>query len=223
MVSSISGTGSAFPPEAAPPTKELGRDSFVRLLLTQLQSQDPTAPQSSEAFVAQLAQFTTVELLERQAGHMEALLVAQAAGNQTAVAGLVGKDVSFRADSITTTTTGEVRDFSLEVPSSADAVIVSIKDEDGRVVRTMNLGPRAAGRSDLAFDGLSDKGTPLPPGTYSMEVIATKNGVAVDASLLGRGSVSGVSFLEGVAELLVDGRRIRLPDVVEINVARDSN
>jgi len=223
MVSSISGTtGSAIPPVAAPPTKELGRDSFVRLLLTQLQSQDPTAPQSSEAFVAQLAQFTTVELLERQAGHMEALLVAQAAGNQTAVASLVGKDVSFRADTITTTSAGEVRDFSLEVPSSADAVIVSITDDSGRVVRTMNLGPRDAGRTDMAFDGLSDNGTPLPPGSYSMQVIATKNGTPTEASLLERGAVTGVSFLDGVAELLVGGRRIRLPDVVEINVARDA-
>ncbi|HEY1098330.1 MAG TPA: flagellar hook assembly protein FlgD [Myxococcota bacterium] len=219
MVSAVSGQ-TAFPTGNTDSTKsknELGKDSFVRLLLTQLQSQDPTAPQSSEQFVAQLAQFTQVELAEKQAGHMESLLVAQAAGNQTAVAGLVGKDVSFSAESITTKEAGEQRDLSLQLPSDADSVVVSITDKNGKVVRTIDVGPSSAGKSDFTFDGMDTSGNPLPAGDYTIKVVAKKGEATVPASVLERGPVQGVSFVDGVAQLLVNGRKVSLPDVLEVN------
>jgi flagellar basal-body rod modification protein FlgD len=221
MVSSIAGASSPTPVQAKEPSRELGRDSFLRLLLTQLQSQDPTSPQSSEAFVAQLAQFTTVELMERQSGHLEALLVAEAAGNQLQVASLVGKDVSFAADVMTTTSAGEQRTLQLDLPASAESVVVTVKDGEGRVVRTMTLGPRPSGRSEFTFDGMNNTGEPLPPGDYSFSVVATAGGKPVDATILQRGSVDGVTFVDGVAQLLVNGRKVRLPDVLEINRVAD--
>jgi flagellar basal-body rod modification protein FlgD len=213
MVSSIAGASPTPPPTSGEPKSELGRDSFVRLLLTQLQSQDPTSPQSSEAFVAQLAQFTTVELMEKQAGHLEALLVAEAAGNQLGVASLVGKEVSFAANTITTTTAGEPRDLTIDLPSSAENVVVTVKDAEGRVVRTVNLGAR----------GLDNAGEPLPPGDYSFSVVATASGKPVEATILQHGAVDGVSFIDGVAQLLVGGRKVGLPDVIEINKAGEAS
>jgi flagellar basal-body rod modification protein FlgD len=220
MVSSVSSSSSSAGPPTTTATgndSKLGKDAFVKLLLTQLQSQDPTEPQKNEAFIAQLAQFTTIELMEKQAGHLESLLVAQAAGNQTAVAGLVGKDVSFSADTITTKTAGETRDLSVQLPSNANNVLVSVLDKDGKVLRTMQIGPRAAGKSDFTFDGLDASGNPLPPGSYTLKLVADQNKTAVEGSILQTGSVTGVSFAEGVAQLLVNGERIGLPDVLEIN------
>jgi flagellar basal-body rod modification protein FlgD len=220
MVSSVSSSSAS--PAGTPTTatgndSKLGKDAFVRLLLTQLQSQDPTEPQKNEAFIAQLAQFTTIELMEKQSGHLESLLVAQAAGNQTAVSGLVGKDVAFSADTITTKTAGEPRDLSVQLPSAANNVLVSVLDEKGNVLRTMQIGPRAAGKSDFSFDGMDSKGNPLPPGKYTLKLVADQNKTAVVGSILQSGSVTGVSFLEGVAQLIVNGERISLPDVLEIN------
>jgi flagellar basal-body rod modification protein FlgD len=219
MVSSVSSSSAS--PAGTPTTtgndSKLGKDAFVRLLLTQLQSQDPTEPQKNEAFIAQLAQFTTVELMEKQTGHLESLLVAQAAGNQTAVSGLVGKDVSFSADTITTKSAGEARDLSVQLPSAANNVLVSVLDDKGNVLRTMQIGPRGAGKSDFSFDGMDSKGNPLPPGKYTLKLVADQNKTAVEGSILQTGSVTGVSFLEGVAQLIVNGERISLPDVLEIN------
>jgi len=217
MVSSIAGASSPTPSQAKETGQELGRDSFLRLLLTQLQSQDPTSPQSSEAFVAQLAQFTTVELMERQSGHLEALLVAEAAGNQLQVASLVGKDVSFAADVITTTSAGEQRELHIDLPAPAESVIVTVKDDQGQVVRTMTLGPRSAGQSAFSFDGMNNNGEPLPPGDYHFSVVATGSGKPIDATILQRGAVDGVSFIDGIAQLLVEGRKVGLPDVIEIS------
>lgn len=205
----------------AAPKQELGKDSFVKLLLTQLQSQDPTAPQSSQEFVAQLAQFTSVELMQQQNSNLESLLVATAAANQTNVSSLVGKDVSFAGDKIELKQAGDRKDMSVNLGAAADDVVVSIVDKSGKTVRTMHLGPHDAGSVDAPFDGLADDGTPLPPGEYDVKVVATKNENPVDATVLQRGHVSGVSFAEGAAQLLVDGELVHLPDVLEIHERSD--
>lgn len=219
MVQSVSSSPLSQPSESssATPKQELGRDSFVRLLLTQLQSQDPTAPQSSAEFVAQLAQFTSVELQQRQSDNLESLLMATAASNQTQTSTLVGKDVVFGADSITLAKPGESKSLGVELAGPADSIVVSVTDSSGKVVRTMQLPAHDAGRVDVAFDGFGDDGSPLPAGKYDLKVVAMQGTKPVDATLLERGSVTGVSFIDGVAQLLVDGDKIRLPDVVEIH------
>ena len=85
-------------PSSTTPTgnSELGKTEFLKLMMAQLANQDPTSPQSNEAFIAQLAQFATVELMQSQNQNLEQLIVAQTAGNQTGVAALIGKDVVFR-------------------------------------------------------------------------------------------------------------------------------
>ena len=55
-------TATALPP-ATPKKDPLGRDAFLNLLVTQLQHQDPTAPQADGEFIAQLAQFSSLEQL----------------------------------------------------------------------------------------------------------------------------------------------------------------
>lgn len=220
MVSSVS--TSPFSTTTPPPTaakQELGKDSFVKLLLTQLQSQDPTAPQSSEEFVAQLAQFTSVELMQQQNSNLESLLMATAAANQTGVSTLVGKDVAFASDTMKLTAAGEVKELGVNLAGPADSVMVSVVDSSGKTVRTMQLGAQAAGKVDVSFDGRGDDGEPLPKGDYTLKVIARQGDKDVDASILQRGHVDGVSFIDGVAALLVGGLKIRLPDVVEINEA----
>lgn len=217
MVSAVS---SSIPSPLSQPaggaSGELGKDAFVRLLLTQLQSQDPTAPQSSEAFVAQLAQFTTVELAQQQNSNLESLLLATAASNQTAVSTLVGKDVAFASDTMKLTESGEARDLRVRLDGAATDVVVSVVDKSGKTVRTIDMGAQN-GDADLAFDGLAADGTPLPPGEYTLKVVAQNDGAEVGASVLQRGHVEGVSFIDGVATLLVGGLKIRLPDVVEIH------
>jgi flagellar basal-body rod modification protein FlgD len=61
-------------------TKDLGKDAFLQLLVTQLQNQDPLQPQDNSAFLAQLAQFTSVESLEQIKTDMSSLLSLVQAG-----------------------------------------------------------------------------------------------------------------------------------------------
>ena len=208
-------------PSTSTPTgsSRLGKDEFLKLMMAQLGHQDPTAPQSNEAFIAQLAQFATVELMQTQNSNLEQLLVAQAAGNQTAVAQLVGKDVMFRTGELSLAADGTSPPLSVTLPKEAGNVVVNIKDDSGKVVRTLQLGAHAAGSFDVSWDGRDDQGNPLPAGSYSFEVSATAtDGTVMDGIVSGaRGHVDGVSFANGAPVLLVGSLQIALGDVVEVS------
>jgi flagellar basal-body rod modification protein FlgD len=201
----------------------LGKDEFVKLMMAQLSHQDPTAPQSNEAFVAQLAQFASVELAQTTNANLEALIVAQAASNQTGVAQLVGKDVVFRTDQIAVGDDGAITEMNATLPKEAGNVVVSIKDASGNVVRTMQMGAQHAGKLDIPWDGCDDAGLELPPGNYTFSVSATgTDGAVMDDIVVGvRGHVDGVSFANGAPELIIGSLKIPLGDVVEIAEASE--
>lgn len=196
---------------------ELGKDEFVKLLMAQLGNQDPTSPMDSQAFVAQLAQFASLEQLQGVGSRLDSLLVAQASANQTATASLVGKDLVYRTDSVRLENGGGGRVMA-ELASPASTVTITVTDTAGTVVRTVRLGAAEAGAFDYAWDGLDDQGRKLPDGDYSVKVAAAdEKGKSIELEQRGRAIVSGVSFANGYPELIVAGKRIKLSDVVEIH------
>jgi flagellar basal-body rod modification protein FlgD len=75
---------------ATPTNASLGQSDFLKILMTQLQFQDPMKPMDNQAFLAQMAQFTTLEMTQQQNDKTETLLTLQAA---TQAIGLIGKQV----------------------------------------------------------------------------------------------------------------------------------
>lgn len=77
-------------------TRDLGKDAFLKLLVTQLQNQDPLAPQDNSAFIAQLAQFSSLESLQQIKDDMTALreLFEAGLGTTSASAGQAQKSAS---------------------------------------------------------------------------------------------------------------------------------
>lgn len=207
-------------PSSTTPTgnSELGKTEFLKLMMAQLANQDPTSPQSNEAFIAQLAQFATVELMQSQNQNLEQLIVAQTAGNQTGVAALIGKDVVFRTGELSLSADGSSMPITATLPEDAATMLVSIKDENGKVVRTINQGAQQAGSVDVQWDGLDQLGNPLPVGTYTVDVVATAmDGTVIDGIRVGaRGHVDGISFENGGPELILGSLKIPLGAVVEI-------
>jgi len=183
--------------------------------MAQLAYQDPTAPQDSSAFVAQLAQFANVELAQNQNSQLEALLVAQAANNQTTVTTLVGKEVLFQAEELTVTAE-RTPEIVLDLASRAQSVSVTLLDENGRIVSERTLQNVSAGRTTV--DPVSANGQPLPPGTYTIEIEADDGrGNAIDVVQGIRGHVEGVSFAQGYPQLLVGDALLSLADVIEVH------
>lgn len=195
----------------------LGKDEFMKLLLAQLSQQDPTAPVDNQQFIAQLAQFSSVEQMTSMNQSMESLLVAQAGANQMQSISMVGKVVNFKADHVAVADGFTTIQGNLAGP--AKDVIATLKDSTGKVVGKIDCGPSAGG--NFSFNhvaALDSNGKPLPDGSYSVTLTAADdNGAAVTVSSAGSGTVKGVSFSNGYAELLVGDLRIKLSDVTEID------
>ncbi len=194
----------------------LGKDEFVKLLMTQMQNQDPTSPQDSEAFVAQLAQFAQVELAQAQSARLEALLVAQAASNELGAAELVGKDVTLADDKIGVDG-GKVSTSEVVLSTPARNVTVTIRDEAGKEVGQVQLKDQPAGPFSFTWDGETENGKALD-GEYTLSVVATgDDGESVETSLLSRRRVEGVTYEDGVPMLVIGGRSVALSDVLGVH------
>jgi flagellar basal-body rod modification protein FlgD len=195
----------------------LGKDEFLKLMMAQMANQDPTAPVDNQAFVAQLAQFSSLEQLTNVNTTLSSLLTAQAAGNQTSVVGMVGKDAIYSGSSVTLQA-GTPATLAGQLAANASQVTAAITDSTGKVVRTMQLGATLAGSFSAQWDGTDDSGKAAAAGTYSVQFAAkATDGTSVAVQQQARSRILGVSYSNGVAQLqLANGGQISLSDIIEV-------
>jgi flagellar basal-body rod modification protein FlgD len=202
---------------AAPATKTLGKDEFLKLLTAQLANQDPLQPVDNQAFIAQLAQFSSVEQLQNLGSRLDTLLLAQASSNQMMAASLVGKTVSFTSSQVALPAAGQPVQVAA-TSSAAAAVVAVVQDASGKTVRTLALGSQPAGPFTFSWDGRDDRGNALPAGAYGVKLTAkAADGSSVTVKSQGSGLVQGVSFDSGAAELVVNGVHVKMTDVVQVS------
>jgi flagellar basal-body rod modification protein FlgD len=92
-------------------------------------------------------------------------------------------------------------DFSVDLASDAQNVNVMVLDKYGVLVKSFDIGSQAAGIHNLNWNGLSDNGTQLVDGSYSIKVDAQKNGQSVDATPLAADTVNNLGLSGGLATL----------------------
>ncbi len=176
----------------------MGKDAFLRLLITQLRNQDPLNPLEAQEFAAQLAQFSSVEQLTQINQSLEqngqlSLMLSQSM-NSGVAAGLIGKQIEASGNQIALPEKGKV---SIRFTLSAEAreVKVIVRNAQGAPVRELTMTGVHSGLQELTWDGKSQEGARLPAGIYSYEIQAlSADGVPVDATPLVSGKVSRVSF-----------------------------
>lgn len=220
-MATITGTGGAtaapMTTGAAAASAGVSKDEFLKLLVTQMQHQDPLKPDSDTAYVAQLAQFAALEQATHQTQLLQALgqqLGASAAGQSV---DLVGRTITARYDRVTLTG-GGAPPLRFTLDGAAAQVTLAIKDAEGKVVRTVHAGPQAAGAQTLAWDGRGDSGLALPAGEYRISVSARDaRGASVAVRPEVSGAVTGVSFASGQPVLLLTGdAQAQLADIIEV-------
>nr|WP_240638154.1 flagellar hook assembly protein FlgD [Pseudomonas jilinensis] len=150
---------------------ELGKDEFLKLLVVQLNNQDPLSPQENGEFIAQLAQFSTVEGIGNLNDSMEAIMSGFQSSQALQASSLVGRTVIVPTDkAIVDTAEGIKGDVVL--PQSSSNVFVGIYDEAGTLVQRINLGSQQSGLVAFEWDGTDSDGNVLPPGKYSFKAEA---------------------------------------------------
>jgi flagellar basal-body rod modification protein FlgD len=198
----------------------LEKDDFLKLLTVQLQNQDPLEPQDNTEMVAQLAEFSSLEQLENMNQNLESsldldLILTQVLNN-TAAAGLIGKSVLATGDSLTLEDSGTA-DVNFDLGAAADTVTVTIYDESGTLVRTIEESGVAAGRGVVEWDGKDSNGNKMSAGTYTFAVSASDaDGNSIDITPLVMGRVEIVKFVDGEAVLVLDGVEVSIAEILEI-------
>jgi len=195
----------------------LGKADFLKLLTEQLKNQDPTNPLDDKAFVTQLAQFSSLEQAMAMNDKLAMLQVSESAVVNAQVAGLVGKSVTVKSTTVVVPASGDPSPVSLHLGGDAAKVTVRILDGNGNVVRTLDPGALTAGTHAVAWDGKDASGNRLAAGTYKLEVTAKDaDGQTVAADNELTGTVTGVAFDSGSAELVLGSVRVKPADVIEI-------
>lgn len=152
--------------------KELGKDQFLNLLVAQLNNQNPLEPQGNGEFIAQLAQFSTVEGVEKLNSSMETILSGYQSSQALQASSLVGRKVIVPVDKAVVDTSESFK-ASAVLPTSSSNVYVNVYDSSGAVVNRINLGEQQAGNVSFIWDGKDSSGNVMKPGTYKFEAQAT--------------------------------------------------
>ncbi|MBQ0778395.1 flagellar hook assembly protein FlgD [Halopseudomonas sp.] len=175
---------------------ELGKDQFLTLLVTQLNNQDPLSPQENGEFIAQLAQFSTVEGIETLNTSMESLLSGYQSSQALQASSLVGRKVIVPTDKAMVNTSEGVKG-QLALPQSSSNVYVNVMDDKGSLVTRVNLGAQDAGMHDFVWDGTDSSGNIMPPGRYKFEAQASIDGENKQLATLLPANVDSVSLGNG--------------------------
>lgn len=183
----ISGTNSATGAAAALASASTSsadtEQRFLKLLVTQLNNQDPLNPLDNAELTSQLAQMSTVSGIEKLNATL-ASLVSQSSANQTLqAASLIGRTVLVPG-SLVALADGKAAPFGIDFQGAADSVKATVVDAAGNVVRTLDLGAQPEGVKAMTWDGKNDSGVQLADGAYTIKVSATAGGNAVEANAL---------------------------------------
>jgi flagellar basal-body rod modification protein FlgD len=191
--------------------------TFLKLLVAQLANQDPLQPTQGTDFVTQLAQFAQVEQSENQTAQLTSMSAQLTGLSNNETTQLVGQTVTIQGNTVTSDGT-IATPSSVTLASAAQSVTASISDANGTLVRTMQLGARAAGVVPVPWDGREDSGVSAPAGTYTVNVSATdSSGNAVGVAQSVTGVVQNVSFAQGYAELtLASGAQAPISELVSV-------
>lgn len=193
-----------------------GADSeqrFLKLLVAQLNNQDPMSPLDNAQLTSQLAQLSTVSGIEKLNTAFESLVAQSGASQALQSASLIGRAVLVPGSGLALRQ-GEQTAVNFEMAQGADKTTLTITDAAGMPVSNRELGAVQAGLNKLSWDGLDDKGQPLPEGAYSFYVTATSGQDRVEVTPLTYADVASVSQgSAGAALNLANGSKAALSDV----------
>jgi len=174
------------------------KNQFLELMIAQLENQNPLEPQEGGEFLAQLAQFSMVDGIERLNASTDTMQLNFRSSQALEAANLVGRSVSVASDRFYID--GEGVSGAVEVPNATSNVLVQVTNMSGEVVKEFSLGEQSKGLAAFTWDGTDTAGIPLPSGSFQVsafaktsdgeEQLGTQIGMNVDSVTLGEnGSV----------------------------------
>jgi flagellar basal-body rod modification protein FlgD len=192
-------------------------DTFLQLLTTQLQNQDPLDPLDTNQFTQQLVEFASVEQQVNMNTNLQTLISLQQTTEATSALQFLGSTVTATGNTATlSNATGSPATWSLNAAAPATANI-TITNSSGQTAFT-GTTTLNAGTQTFSWSGQGNSSVIWPDGNYTMTISATgANGQPVTVSTQVQGVVTGVNLSQNPPLLTVGGQNIALSQIQSIS------
>jgi flagellar basal-body rod modification protein FlgD len=215
MIDAVGGSPGAAPDSLLAGSAALQQDDFLRLLVTQLQNQDPLDPLDAQDFASQLAEFTAMEqqiltnqLLEAQIQMSSSTMVE----SQNSVAiGLIGSGIISEGDQVELSGTAD--DAVFIATNGPVAVRVNVLDENGEIVLAIDRSLTGSGVQRVPLGADAEE---LAAGGYTLSVEVLGGAEGASARPLSSGTVRGIRWGDSGPVLVVGSEEIALANVLEV-------
>ena len=194
-------------------------NTFLQLLTTQLQYQDPLNPMDSSQFTNQLVEFASVQQQIDINTNLEAMLANQDNSAMATAANYIGNEATGISTSLPLQ--GGTSQFAYTTPASTGSVSIVIADSSGNIVQTMT-GDATAGTHVATWNGQDIFGQQQTDGTYQITVNAvssTGTNSQLDTAITGKVTGVGTDPSNNQTELFVGGTAFDLSNVIEVQGA----
>ena len=183
-------------------------DTFLLLLTTQLQNQDPLDPLDTNQFTEQLVNFTSVEQQIKSNQLLEEMLAGQKNSGLATAISLIGNSIEYAGNVVALNDGSAGMKYIL--PASANTATIEIYDTSGNLLRSVPV-EASSGQHDFTWDGKTDDGTAVADGLYAFRLVALDNeGAEVDSAINPIATVTGVETV-GDEILLRSGNDLLIP------------
>ncbi len=206
------------PKTKASGSNELGKNEFMKLMIAQLENQNPLDPQDNGAFISQLAEFSSLQEMQGISASVNNFTNQFRSSQALQASAMVGRSVLVPASSSPLSPGGTISGM-VDLKSSTGSLNISIFNGSGELVNQFNLGQQAAGTVPFVWDGTNSKGEQMPFDTYRIKAQATQNGTSTQLSTLLSANVNSVSIGQkgGISLNLSGMGTVPLEQVREIN------
>jgi flagellar basal-body rod modification protein FlgD len=196
---------------------KLDKDAFMKLMIAQMKNQDPTNPMQNHELAAQLAQFSSVEQLQNVNTTLEDMRKGQKPTESFQALNFIGKSVAGDSAKLVRAKGDKSHDFSFNLPMAAKEAVIKVLNQNGEVVRKVDLKDLKAGANNWVWNGLNEQAQAQPMGEYRFVVEALSSEdkkLAVKTDF--EGLITGVNYTPEGPVLLVGNQSVKLKDVKKI-------
>jgi flagellar basal-body rod modification protein FlgD len=181
---------------------QASQDRFLKLLVAQLNNQDPLNPMDNAQMTTQMAQINTVSGIQQLNDTLKSMADQYSAMQGMQGTSLIGREALVEGSSLSYE--GSAAKGALALDSAASSVTVDIMGTNGAVIDSVNLGALGVGQHAFEWDA-----TGVDPSTVKgFSIRATSGGAAITATPLARVPVSSVSFKDGAMSLQLQNGQI---------------
>jgi flagellar basal-body rod modification protein FlgD len=203
VLKSIQSKYGAKPDKAREIKKTLGKDDFLKIMITQMKNQDPTKPFNADEMAAQMAQYASVEQLQNVNQNLNKMQTDHQSSDRMAMTSMIGKTITVDRERFPHTE-GVNESLGYTLTKNASEVKLSVINEAGETVFEKDIGAQKAGEQTYGWDGVKTNTLPAKTGGYTFKITAKdEHGAALPTNPKTQGKVIGVSFEGSEPTLLI--------------------